>query len=120
MNKGPLVSMITPVLNADKYLESCINSVLNQNYNNIEHVFVDAGSKDMTLDILRKYRQDYPKRIRFASGKDKGACDAWNKGWEIAAGDILGWLGADDVLEEGLSAWLLIFSIQSRCQFCFR
>lgn len=101
MSNAPLVSIVTPVFNGEKYIETCINSVLKQDYGNIEHIFVDAGSKDNTLEILGRYQQKYPGRIKFASGKDRGPCDAWNKGWKMASGDILGWLGADDVLEDG-------------------
>ena len=96
---NPLVSIITPVLNGIKYLEACIESVLSQSYPYIEHIFVDGGSSDGTLDMLASYRARYPDRIRFISEPDKGACDAWNKGWRMAKGEIFGWLGSDDVYE---------------------
>lgn len=95
----PLVSIITPVLNGIKYLEECIQSVLNQDYPYIEHVFVDGGSSDGTLDVLTSYRTKHPDRVRFVSEPDKGACDAWNKGLKIARGGIFGWLGSDDTYE---------------------
>jgi glycosyltransferase involved in cell wall biosynthesis len=97
--KGPLVSIITPVRNGIKYLEECIQSVLNQTYANIEHVFIDGGSSDGTVEMLTQYQSKYPGRIRFTSEPDSSAGEAWNKGWKIARGDILGWLGADDVYE---------------------
>jgi len=96
---NPLVSIITPVLNGIKYLETCIQSVLNQSYPYIEHVFVDGGSTDGTLDMLASYQAKYPERIRFISEPDKSAGEAWNKGWRMAKGEILGWLGSDDVYE---------------------
>ena len=90
------VSVITTTKNSKKYLESCILSVLNQTYTDVEHVFVDCLSTDGTLDILEKYSSEYPNRIRYISEIDKGTCDAWNKGIRLATGDILGWLGSDD------------------------
>lgn len=96
---NPLVSIITPVFNGIKYLEASIQNVLCQSYPYIEHVFVDGGSTDGTLEMLSSYKAKYPDRIRFISEPDKNACDAWNKGWKMARGNILGWLGSDDVYE---------------------
>jgi len=108
MVDNSLVSIITPVLNGIKYLEICIQSVLNQTYPNIEHIFIDGGSTDGTLDILKNYKSKYSEKIRFISEPDRGtgiswngAVDACNKGWKIAKGDIFGWLGVDDTYESG-------------------
>ncbi len=98
---NPLVSIITPVFNGIRYLEEGIQSVLKQSYPNIEHIFVDGGSSDGTLDMLASYAASCPDRVRFISGPDKNACDAANKGWGVAKGDILGLLGSDDMLEPG-------------------
>jgi len=57
---SPLVSVVTPVLNGIKYLEECIQSVLNQGYPYIEHIFVDGGSTDGTLEMLASYQARYP------------------------------------------------------------
>ncbi len=96
---NPLVSIITPVLNGIKYLEACIQSVLNQSYPYIEHIFVDGGSTDSTLEMLSSYQAKYPHRIIVSSEPDNGAEEAWNKGLRMAKGEIFGWLGADDVYE---------------------
>jgi len=96
---NPLVSLITPVRNGIKYLETSIQSVLNQAYPYIEHIFVDGGSTDGTLEMLASYQAKYPDRIRFISGTDKGVGDAVNKGFRIARGDIFCWLDSDDVHE---------------------
>ena len=93
---NPLVSIVTPVLNSIKYLEECIQSVLNQSYPYIEHIFIDGGSTDGTLDMLISYKTRYPDRIRFISEPDENPEEAWNKGLIMAKGQILGWLGADD------------------------
>lgn len=94
-----LVSIITPVLNGSKYLEACIQSVLNQSYPYIEHIFVDGGSTDGTVDKLSSYRDKHPDRIRFISEPDKGSGEAWNKGLRMAKGKIFGELGSDDMYE---------------------
>ena len=96
---SPLVSIITPVFNGIKYLETCIQSVLNQSYPYVEHVIVDGGSTDGTVDVLSSY-SEASNRIRFISEPDKNAADAMNKGTLMSKGDILGWLGADDVFEQ--------------------
>jgi len=96
---NPLVSIISPVLNGIKYLEACIQSVLSQSYRYIEHVFVDGGSSDGTVEMLASYRAKYPDRVRFISESDKCAGEAWNKGFRMAKGEVLGWLGSDDVYE---------------------
>lgn len=98
----PLVSIITPVLNGIKYLEPCIKSVLKQSYLSIEHVFVDGGSTDGTIEMLSNYKAEYPARIALILEPDtvpgSGCGEAWNKGLRIAKGEILGWLGSDDML----------------------
>ena len=97
----PKVSIITPVLNGEKYIKGCIESVLSQDYPFTEHVFVDGVSKDNTLTILDDYRQRYSERIIIFSGADRGPGDAWNRGIGLATGEILGWLGHDDMLYPG-------------------
>ncbi|MFC1928522.1 glycosyltransferase family 2 protein [Chloroflexota bacterium] len=99
MAGNPLVSIITPVFNGIKYLEICIRSVLNQSYPHIEHIFVDGGSTDGTLEVLASYQAKHPDRLRIISEPDRGPEEAWNKGLEMANGEVLGWLGADDFYE---------------------
>lgn len=94
-----LVSVITTSCNRIKYLEECIQSVLNQSYSFVEHILVDNCSIDGTVDLLADYQARYPDRIRFISEPDKGACDGWNKGIALARGDIFGWIGSDDAYE---------------------
>lgn len=96
---NPTVSIITPVLNGINFIEKCIQSVLNQSYPNIEHVFVDGGSTDGTVEMLSKYEARYSGRIRFISEPDRGGGDAWNKGVKMVKGEILGALNSDDVYE---------------------
>lgn len=89
------ISIITPSLNQGRFIEEAILSVLNQRYFDYEHIVIDGGSQDQTLDILEKY-SSRTKRLRWISELDRGQSDALNKGFRLASGDIIGWLNADD------------------------
>lgn len=93
----PFVSIITPSFNQGEYIEETINSVINQDYPNFEHIVVDGGSTDNTLDVLKKYGHN----IRWLSEKDKGQADAIDKGIRMAKGEIVSWLNSDDILLPG-------------------
>ena len=86
------ISIITITFKAEATLEKTLNSVLNQSYKNIEHIIVDGGSKDKTLDICKKFTHI----SKIISEKDKGVYDAFNKGLKLASGDVIGFLNADD------------------------
>ena len=89
------ISIIIPCYNAAKFIEQTIQSILNQNYPNLECIVIDRESNDGTLDILKKYES----KITWISEKDKGQSDAINKGLKLAQGDIVTYLNADDVYE---------------------
>jgi len=88
------LSIITAVKNSVTTIEDCIRSVSSQSYNNIEHIIIDGGSTDGTLDVIKKYTEYVAKII---SEPDNGIYDALNKGIRLASGDIIGILHADDV-----------------------
>lgn len=92
---NPLVSIVTPVRNGMKYLEGCIQNILNQSYPHIEHIFIDAGSTDGSLELIAEYQAAHPERIRFISEPDDGVGEALNKGFKMARGEIFGWLDSD-------------------------
>ena len=110
----PLVSIVTPVLNGDRYVELCLRSVLEQTYTNIEHIFVDGGSTDSTLHTLDRYSREYPARIRYVAGQDDGIGTALNKGMKLAQGEVLGWIDSDDVYEPDAVAAAVSFLMQHR------
>ena len=89
------VTLITVTLNSQKYLEHCINSVISQDYNDIEHIIIDGQSTDGTLAIIHKYENNIAKWV---SEKDGSMYDAINKGMEMATGEIIGTLNSDDFL----------------------
>lgn len=90
--KLPLVSIVTPSFNKGRFIEETILSVKNQTYPRIEHIVIDGGSTDGTLDTLRRYSDS----CFWISEPDKGQSDAINKGWRMAKGEILAYLNADD------------------------
>lgn len=89
----PLVSVITAVFNGREEITQCIESVLRQEYPNIEHIIIDGGSTDGTVEVLRRYED---RLALWVSEPDHGIYDAWNKGLELAAGEWIAFLGADD------------------------
>lgn len=96
----PLVSIVTPALNSGEFLEETIQSVISQDYPNIEYLVMDGGSTDGSLAILESYRG----RLRYISQPDKGTADAINRGFQQSRGEILAWLSADDCYLPGAVA----------------
>lgn len=92
---SPLVSIVTPTLNQAKFIERTIQSVKAQTYPNLEHIVVDGGSSDGTLEILRRHEGSYD--LRWLSEPDRGMYDAINKGMSLASGEIRAYLNSDDL-----------------------
>lgn len=90
----PLVSVITACYNSGATLEQALASVQRQTYGNIEHLVIDGGSKDGTVEILKRHEG---RLADWISEPDKGIADAWNKGLAKAKGSIIGMLNADDL-----------------------
>lgn len=93
------VSVIVPIFNAEKYLDSCIQSVLRQTYRNWELILVDDGSKDRSGAIADEYQQA-DKRIRVIHTPNAGVSSARNQGIELATGNYIAFLDADDELTD--------------------
>src|SRR5258706_5312771 len=93
----PKISLVTPSLNQGRFIEETIQSVLSQDYPNLEYLVMDGGSTDNTLDILKRYSN----QLKWVSEKDTGQTNAINKGLRMASGEILAYLNADDLLLPG-------------------
>ncbi|MEK7580861.1 MAG: glycosyltransferase family 2 protein [Patescibacteria group bacterium] len=95
----PLVSIITPSYNSGLFIEECVQSILVQDYPNIEHIIQDGASTDNSVKILKKYSSPkYRDKIRWISKKDNGPVDAYNQALLRSRGEIILFLGADDIL----------------------
>jgi glycosyltransferase involved in cell wall biosynthesis len=93
-----MISIITPVFNGKRFIESCLQVVINQECADLEHIIVDGASTDGTVEVVQQYAARYP-HIRWISEKDDGQSDAMNKGVAAARGEILGFLNVDDFYE---------------------
>jgi len=93
----PLITLITVVLNGEKYLQETIDSIKNQTYKNYEFLIIDGGSNDKTLEIINNNSKmiDY-----WISEKDEGLYDAFNKGLRLAKGEFIGIINSDDTFEK--------------------
>jgi glycosyltransferase involved in cell wall biosynthesis len=94
--RAPRISIVTPSLNQARYVAETIESVMAQDYPALEHIVIDGGSRDGTLDILARY-----PHLRVVSEPDRGQAEAVNKGFRLATGAICGILNSDDSLLPG-------------------
>jgi glycosyltransferase involved in cell wall biosynthesis len=88
------ISIVTPTHNSVKTISRTIESIISQNYSNIEYIVIDGDSIDGTQDLILKYKDQI--NLKLVSEKDNGIYDAMNKGIKIATGDIIGILNSDD------------------------
>lgn len=97
MNSDPLVTIVTPSFNQGRFITATIDSVLSQDYPNVEYIVMDGGSTDETGRVVEPYRE----RLTYLSEKDRGQSHAINKGFAMARGEIVAWLNSDDVFLPG-------------------
>jgi len=108
----PLVSVITPSYNQAQYLEDTIQSVIQQDYPNLEYIVVDGGSTDGSLEVIERYKN---KLAWWVSEPDEGQADAINKGFRKSSGEIIAWLNSDDLYLPGtISSAVEVFENNSQ------
>ncbi len=93
----PKITVVTPNYNQVKFLETTIQSVLNQNYPNLEYIIIDGGSTDGSVNVIKSYED---KLHYWVSENDAGMYEAINKGFSISSGEIMCWINSDDILME--------------------
>jgi glycosyltransferase involved in cell wall biosynthesis len=91
----PKITLVTPVFNSVRYIEQTIQSVISQQYPNLEYFIIDGGSTDGTLEVIRKYEHNL---TGWTSQPDNGMYDALNRGFAQSSGEIMGWISATDLL----------------------
>lgn len=95
------ISVIVPVYNSERYLSRCIDSILNQSYNDFELILINDGSKDKSLDIIRKY-ENQDIRIKVIDNKNRGVSETRNIGVNIAEGEYIQFIDSDDFIEKDM------------------
>ena len=110
------ITIITVVKNSEKTIERCIKSVLSQNYNNLEYIIIDGNSSDGTEKIINKYKNQITKII---IGEDSGIWDAMNKGINLASGEVLGFLNADDYYYDNIFEIVNNYFLNNNIDFLF-
>lgn len=98
------ITLIIPAYNAQESIKNCINSILNQSYQNFEIIVINDGSSDKTLEILQNFKD---KRLKIINQKNSGVSVARNAGLKVANGDFIGFIDSDDFLEKDFLKFML-------------
>lgn len=101
------ISIIVPVYNVENYLAKCLDSLVNQTHQNIEILVVDDGSKDNSREIIKRYAEKFPDKIKAFTKENGGLSDARNFGIDKATGDYIGFVDSDDYVTETMFAEML-------------
>lgn len=118
-SQNKLVSIITPIYNAALFLESTIQSVLNQTYSHWELLLIDDCSSDTSFKIAKNYSQKDPRIKSYQLSENKGAAIARNFGIEKANGEYIAFLDADDVWFSKKLQKQLDFMVENHCNICY-
>ena len=105
MSNNPLITVIVPVYNVEKYLTRCVDSIINQTYKNLEIILVDDGSTDSSPAICDNYAKK-DSRINVIHKQNNGASSARNAALDIASGDYIGFVDSDDYINRDMYASL--------------
>lgn len=112
------VSVIVTVYNTEKYVEECIDSLINQTYKNIEIILIDGGSTDKTPEICHKYESKY-KNIRLVQKENEGVSSARNRGIKEATGDYILFVDGDDWIESNTIETLVWLEEENEADIAF-
>lgn len=109
-----LVSIIIPIYNAEKFLKKCIDSVINQTYQNLDIILIDDGSTDNSLLIANEF-QNKDDRVRVLSQENRGLVATRKRGVELAKGEIVGFVDSDDWIEADTYEKLVFYMLNFKC-----
>lgn len=119
MKNLPLVSIITPSYNSEKYIEATIKSVQNQTYTNWEHIIVDDASTDTTVSIIKGIAKKDPRIKLLKNNENLGSAASRNKGIDMAIGTYLTFIDADDIWFTNFIEKSIFFMTQCKVPFVF-
>lgn len=111
----PLISVVVPIYNVEKYLNRCIDSIVNQTYKNLEIILVDDGSPDKCAVLCDEWKTK-DERIKVIHKKNGGLSDARNAGIDIAKGEYIAFVDSDDYIETGMYETMINEMIKNDCQ----
>lgn len=114
MNKMPLISVVVPVYNVEKYLDDCVESIVNQTYKELEIILVDDGSPDRCPEMCDAWAKK-DSRIKVIHKKNGGGAQARNVGLDIAAGEYIAFVDSDDIIHPEMYSTLYSFLIENNC-----
>ncbi|MDP4266424.1 MAG: glycosyltransferase [Bacteroidota bacterium] len=92
----PKISIVTPNYNYAKYIGETIQSIIDQGYNNFEQIIIDDGSTDNSIEVIQKFVDLYPDKIKLFTQTNKGQTPSINRGLKLTTGEIIGWINSDD------------------------
>lgn len=115
--KKPKVSVIVPVYNTEKYLEKCLDSLVNQTLHDIEIVVVDDGSTDSSPRIIDDYKGRYPDRFVVRTQKNSGQAAARNEALKLCTGEYIGFLDSDDFVKYSMFERMYNAAISSEADY---
>ena len=98
----PKVSVIVPFYNVEGYIEKCLETLVNQTLKDIEIILVNDGSKDRSIDIVKKFLKQYPEKIVYLEKENGGLSDARNFAIPYAKGEYIAFLDSDDYVEKDM------------------
>ncbi|MCI3937290.1 glycosyltransferase [Chryseobacterium aahli] len=116
INVPSLISIIVPVYNVENYLAKCLDSLMNQTYQNIEILVVNDGSKDSSERIIQDYAQRFPEKIKAFNKENGGLSDARNFGLDHVAGDYVGFVDSDDYVTETMFEEMLNLALKHQAE----
>ena len=116
MNDKPLISVIVPIYNTEKYLKKCLDSIINQTYKNLQIILIDDGSGDNSGEICDEYATK-DSRIQVIHKQNAGVTAARNDGLDMATGDYIGFVDSDDWIEPNMYEEMMANLIKTGADF---